>query len=76
MADLFTPFNDAALDTGDLDVGSSGAVLLPDEVGSTAHPHLLFTSGKEGRMYLLDRQNLGGAQAGADCERTGIAAGP
>lgn len=66
VADLFTPFNDAALDTGDLDVGSSGAVLLPDSAGSAAHPHLLFTSGKEGRLYLLDRQALGGVQSGSD----------
>ncbi len=27
---------------------------------------VLFTSGKEGRMYLLDRQALGGVQVGAD----------
>jgi uncharacterized protein (TIGR03437 family) len=64
VADLFTPFNRDALDMADLDLGSSGAVVLPDEVGSAAHPHLLFTSGKEGRLYLLDRQSLGGAQTG------------
>lgn len=66
VADMFTPFNKTALDAGDLDIGSSGAILLPDEVGSAAHPHLLFTSGKEGRLYLLDRQSLGGAQTGSD----------
>jgi uncharacterized protein (TIGR03437 family) len=65
-ADQFTPFNKLQLDAADLDLGSSGALVLPDEVGSTAHPHLLFTSGKEGRMYLLDREALGGVQAGAD----------
>jgi len=65
-ADQFTPFNKLELDAADLDLGSSGALILPDEAGSTAHPHLLFTSGKEGRMYLLDREALGGVQAGAD----------
>jgi len=65
-ADQFTPFNKLQLDAADLDLGSSGALVLPDEAGSTAHAHLLFTSGKEGRMYLLDRQALGGVQAGAD----------
>lgn len=65
-ADQFTPFNKLSLDEQDLDLGSSGALLLPDEAGSPAHPHVLFTCGKEGRMYLLDRQALGGVQAGAD----------
>jgi uncharacterized protein (TIGR03437 family) len=63
---LFTPFNKAVLDQLDLDLGSSGALVLPDEAGSAAHSHLLFTSGKEGRMYLLDRDGLGGVQAGSD----------
>jgi len=66
LADQFTPFNKLVLDAEDLDLGSSGAVILPDEAGNAAHPHLLFTSGKEGRMYLLDSQSLGGVQAGND----------
>ena len=65
-ADQFVPFNKLILDEEDLDLGSSGALLLPDEAGSAAHPHLLFTSGKEGRMYLLDSQALGGVQEGSD----------
>ena len=66
VTDVFTPFNKVVLDQLDLDLGSSGALLLPDEAGSPAHSHILFTSGKEGRMYLLDRENLGGVQAGND----------
>ncbi len=66
VSDQFTPFNKLILDEQDLDLGSSGALLLPDEAGSSTHPHLLFTSGKEGRMYLLDRQTLGGVQTGSD----------
>jgi len=65
-ADQFVPFNRRTLDSADLDVGSSGALLLPDEAGSAAHPHVLFTSGKEGRMYLLDSRALGGVQTGWD----------
>lgn len=65
-ADQFTPFNKVMLDQQDLDLGSSGALVLPDESGSPSHPHVLFTSGKEGRMYLLDRDALGGAQVGSD----------
>jgi uncharacterized protein (TIGR03437 family) len=66
LARSFTPYNRDWLDENDLDLGSSGVVVLPDETGSTAHPHLMFTSGKEGRMYLLDRDNPGGAQFGSD----------
>jgi len=41
-------------------------MLLPDSAGSSAHPHLLVGAGKEGRLYLLDRDHLGGVQTGAD----------
>ena len=64
--DGFTPFNKETLNADDLDLGSSGALILPDSAGSAAHPHLVFTSGKEGRMYLLDREALGGVQNGSD----------
>ncbi len=66
LTDQFTPFNKLLLDQQDLDLGSSGALVLPDEAGSPSHPQVLFTSGKEGRMYLLDRQALGGVQVGSD----------
>ena len=66
VTDYFTPFNYASLDSGDLDTGSSGVVLLGDEAGSSAHPHLMAGAGKEGRIYLLDRDNLGKWQPGSD----------
>lgn len=66
VTDLFTPFNRLSMDEADQDLGSSGALLLPDDAGTAAHPHLLFVSGKEGRMYLLDRDALGGAQVNTD----------
>src|SRR5260370_2944497 len=34
-------------------------MLLPDSVGSAAHPHLMVGAGKEGRIYLIDRDNMG-----------------
>jgi hypothetical protein len=59
VADFFTPFDQQNLNNGDLDLGSGGPALLPDSVGSTAHPHLMVGAGKEGRIYLIDRDNMG-----------------
>jgi hypothetical protein len=59
VVDYFTPFNQAKLARADLDVSSGGVVILPDSVGSTAHPHLLIIAGKTGELYLIDRDNMG-----------------
>jgi predicted RecA/RadA family phage recombinase len=56
VADYFTPFNQSSLNGGDTDLGSGGVLLLPDQPGS--HPHLLVQAGKEGRIYLIDRDRL------------------
>ncbi len=68
VADYFTPFNYADLNAGDADVGSAGVVLLGDEAGSAAHPHLMAGEGKEGRIYLLDRDNMGKLHSGSDSQ--------
>ena len=59
VTDYFTPHNQQVLNDGDIDLGSGGPVVLPDEVGSVAHPHLLVGGSKEGTIYLLDRDNFG-----------------
>jgi hypothetical protein len=59
VADYFTPFNQAQLDSRDQDLGSGAVLLLPDSVGSALHPHLMVQVGKEGKIYLLDRDDLG-----------------
>jgi hypothetical protein len=59
VADYFTPTDWKTLDNNDADLGSGGTMLLPDSVGSQAHPHLIIETGKTGRMYLMDRDNLG-----------------
>lgn len=56
-SDWFTPFNQSDLEGADRDLGSSGVVLLPDQASGTAH--LLVTGGKEGRLYLLNRDSMG-----------------
>ena len=59
VADYFTPYDQATMDSLDEDLGSSGAMLLPDSAGSQAHPHLLVGCSKLGRMYLIDRDEMG-----------------
>lgn len=55
--DYFTPSNQGSLRSQDLDVGSGGVVLLPDQSG--LFPHLLVSVGKEGTVYLINRDNMG-----------------
>jgi uncharacterized repeat protein (TIGR03806 family) len=68
LADFFAPSNQAVLSAADQDLCSGGIVLLPDSVGSAAHPHLAVAAGKEGKIYLLDRDNLGHFNAGSDSQ--------
>jgi hypothetical protein len=65
----FTPFNQAALESVDADLGSGGTMLLPDQPG--AHPHLLVETGKEGKIYLIDRDDMGGYRRGIPCPPEG-----
>ncbi len=60
-ADFFIPYNQAALDQVDNDFGSGGPLILPDSAGIAGHPHLLLAAGKEGKIYLIDRDtgNMG-----------------
>jgi len=60
--DAFTVFNQATLSTADLDQGSGGILLLPDQPGS--YPHELVQVGKEGRILVLNRDSLGGYAPG------------
>jgi fibronectin type 3 domain-containing protein len=66
VVDYFTPHNQQALANADLDLGSGGPLLLPDAAGSFAHPHLLAAGGKDGTLYLIDRDNMGKFDAATD----------
>jgi hypothetical protein len=59
VADYFTPWNQSSMDVNDQDLGSGGPLLLPDSVGSSTHRHLIIGGGKEGTLYLQDRDNMG-----------------
>src|ERR1035437_4185346 len=63
--DFFTPHDAAVLGAHDLDFGSGAPVSLPSQFGTTTFPHLLVQVGKEGYVYLLNRDNLGGVGQGA-----------
>ena len=56
VLDYFTPYNQSSLSGGDTDVGSGGMVLLPN---LSSGQQLLVQMGKEGKMYLIDRNNMG-----------------
>ncbi len=60
--DFFSPANAPTLDAGDTDFGSGGPVGLP--FGTGAYPSLLVQAGKDGRVFLLNRDNLGGREQG------------
>ena len=64
VADYFTPYNQNYLAVHDLDLGSGGPLLLPDEVGTTKVPHLLVGAGKQGMLYLINRDSMGGYKKG------------
>ena len=75
VADYFTPFDQASLQSSDADLGSGGPLLLPDSVGSAAHPHLIVGAGKAGKIYLIDRDNMGRFQSGNDSQIVASLAG-
>jgi hypothetical protein len=58
ILDLFTPDDWSSLDEGDVDFGSGGVMVLPDQPGSD--PHLAVAAGKDGNMYFMNEDNLGG----------------
>ncbi|MFJ9610078.1 PQQ-binding-like beta-propeller repeat protein [Kitasatospora sp. NPDC101176] len=62
--DFFSPTDNRQLDHDDLDLGSGGPAALPSGFGTAKHPHLLVQVGKDGRIFLLDRDDLGGMGQG------------
>ena len=58
-ADYFTPNNQGQLADADWDLGSGGAMVVPNGLGPANHPNLLLGGGKEGDLYVVDRSNMG-----------------
>ena len=65
VIDYFTPSTEATLDANDTDFGSGGAAVLVDQpTGPVAH--LLIGGGKDGNLFLLNRDALGRFNSGAN----------
>jgi hypothetical protein len=58
ILDYYTPNNWSDLNTHDWDVGSGGVILLPAQPGAAA-PNLVICGGKDGLMYVVNRDNMG-----------------
>ena len=54
--DYFTPYNTASLDGSDTDLGSGGVLIPPDQSGT--YQHVLIQTGKQGRIYMVNRDAL------------------
>jgi hypothetical protein len=60
VADYFATFDTVSQSARDADLGSGGAIVLPDLVdGSGVTRHLALGSGKDSKIYVVDRDNLG-----------------
>ncbi len=60
VADYFAMYNEVAESAADLDLGSGGAMLLPDltDAGNTVR-HLAVGAGKDGNIYVVNRDSMG-----------------
>jgi hypothetical protein len=60
VTDYFSPDNTEDESVNDLDLGSGGVLLLPDVADATgATRHLAVGAGKDGNIYVVDRDNMG-----------------
>ena len=64
VADWFVPANAAALNVYDADVGAGGTVALPPSMGTSQEPNVLLQTSKDGVLYALNMDSLGGYQQG------------
>jgi hypothetical protein len=59
LLDYFTPYNSAVMNSGDMDLGSSGLLLIPNT-------NYVLGGGKEGVLYLVDTTAMGEFNASSD----------
>ena len=65
VADYFDTYNTVMESDEDEDLGSGGEILLPDQTDASSVVHqLVVGAGKDGIIYIADRNNMGKFQAG------------
>ncbi|KAL8948865.1 MAG: hypothetical protein Q9222_004981 [Ikaeria aurantiellina] len=65
LTDYFQPYDYQGMDGGDQDFGSGGVALLdPGTFKGTGVSRIAVTSGKNGKIYILNANNLGGYKLG------------
>ena len=57
VLDYFAPADNYTLAVNDVDLGSGANVLLP---GSSSYPHILIGGGKDGNIFVVNRDSMGG----------------
>jgi hypothetical protein len=76
IAGWFTPYDQLTLAQTDADLGSGAVVLLPNQTSGAGPTHLLVQTGKEGEVYLIDRDNMGQYNASNNSQIWQSFAGP
>ena len=64
--DFFIPADAQSLNYQDGDLGAGGPVALPASMGTTSEPNVMLVDGKQGTMYVLNQNNLGGFEQGTN----------
>ena len=59
LLDYFTPYNSATMNSGDMDLGSAGVMLIPNT-------NYVLGGGKQGVLYLVDTNEMGEFNASSD----------
>jgi hypothetical protein len=57
VTDFFTPYDEQKLSAADYDLASGGVILLPDQSGG--HKHEITGGFKTGKVFMVDRDNMG-----------------
>jgi hypothetical protein len=60
LEQTYSPFNYCSLDEGDVDLGGSSPIAFDLDPSLTSTPHLSAFGSKQGDVYLVDRDHLGG----------------
>ncbi|HEX5483374.1 MAG TPA: pyrrolo-quinoline quinone, partial [Terriglobia bacterium] len=78
VVDYFTPHDQSNMDLNNIDLGAGGPTLLVDQP-TGPYPHLLISAGKNGVIYVLNRDNMGHYNPSSDSqivqELTGVLVG-